>query len=124
MIDETEFRLSGDPAQAWNVSFSGSFTGTVEITFSYDPDLLTVHEYELLIYHNDQGVWTELPVVGRDSFANTITVTTTSFSLFVLGADPNPPPIPATSDWGLATLALLVITAGTLAILHRRYVVA
>ena len=91
MIGEAEFLLPGDPAQAWNVTFTGEFSGTVEITFAYDPALLTVPEAELRVYHRVGGVWTDLPVVSRDAAAHTITVTTTSFSLFALGVSLNGP---------------------------------
>lgn len=121
ILGDAEFKASGDPTQAWNISFTGSFSGSVEITFSYDPALLTVPEPQLRIYHNVQGAWTELPFVSRNLLANTITVTTTSFSLFALGIDLNAPAIPTVSEWNLITMGLLMLVGATV-VLRRRLV--
>ena len=65
-------------------------------------------EEELLVYHQllSDG-WEPLPILARDTVGNTLTVTTDSFSMFVLGGVPEP-----------ATLGLLLL--GGLAMLRRK----
>ncbi|MDP6546234.1 MAG: leucine-rich repeat protein [Phycisphaerae bacterium] len=106
-IDALTFLLPGDPFQSWAVSFDGTFDSLVTLTFGYDDSNLTMPEESLLILHHSGGEWEMLPVIARDMDANTITVTTTGFSTFALGAIPEP-----------ATLSLLAL--GGLAILRRR----
>lgn len=88
-----DFVLTGETAQLWDLGFDGAFTGPVTLTFTYDENLLAsgTSEDSLLIYHQlDDNTFEALPVLGRDVGNNTITVTTDSFSNFVLGAVPEP----------------------------------
>ena len=36
------FKLEADPLHLWEVSFDGTFTGGVSLTFAYDPNSLAV----------------------------------------------------------------------------------
>jgi glucose/arabinose dehydrogenase len=79
------FPLASDPVQRWQVDFFGEFTGNATLTFHYDDLNLLVPESELNIYHLVNDNWELLPVVSRDALGNLITVTTDSFSPFLLG---------------------------------------
>ncbi|MDP6542920.1 MAG: PEP-CTERM sorting domain-containing protein [Phycisphaerae bacterium] len=107
-IDTIDFFLPGDPLEIWDIDFDGEFDGIVTLTFAYDEANLIVPEEHLRIYHQLlDSSWEVLPVISRDLDNNTITVTTTSFSDFAVGAVPEP-----------ATLSLLIF--GSLAILRKR----
>jgi len=107
-IDAVNFLLPSDPLSIWAINFGGQFEGTVMLTFCYDDSNLLIPEAYLAIWHKlPSGVWEMLPVISHDMDANTLTVTTTSFSDFALGAVPEP-----------ATLSLLAL--GSLALLRRR----
>ncbi len=105
------FLLPTDPLQLWSLEFDGDFSGDVQLTFCYDDNLLVpgISEDMLYVYHQTAGGWEQLPVVSRDLVGNTITVTTTSFSDFALGAVPEP-----------SSAALLAL--GAAALLKRRRV--
>ncbi|MDO8630608.1 MAG: SUMF1/EgtB/PvdO family nonheme iron enzyme [Phycisphaerales bacterium] len=121
---DINFQLPGDPTQIWNLSFSGTFTGTVELVFAYDESTLLVPETDLQIYHFDGTSWSALSKIGQDTAGNTITVETTSFSLFALGVPEGSgsDPIPAVSTWGLASLCLGLLAGGTLVLRQRRMI--
>ena len=87
------FALPTDPVSFWDISFDGTFTGSVELTFGYDDsNLLVPAETDLEIYHYDGSSWTALTKVGQDIVANTITVRVNSFSPFALGVATIPEP--------------------------------
>jgi hypothetical protein len=77
--------------QAWDLSFTGTFTGSATLTFHYDPsDLQTgIDPTQLQIEHFTNGQWVALAGVV-DPVADTITVETNSFSPFALGSVPEP----------------------------------
>ena len=88
-----EFVLIGDPLRLWDLDYTGSFTGPATVTFNYgDATGPGGDESTLAIYHylEGSGTWELLPILARDLVANTITVQTTSFSPFALGAVPEP----------------------------------
>ena len=107
---DVDFILSGLPGgnvQFWDVSLEGGAFDRATLTVHYDEALLPVgfDETTLGISHYHDGVWENLPIVGQDVVANTLTFETTSFSLLV--ATPEP-----------ATLGLLMV--GGLVLLRRR----
>ena len=73
-----------------------SFLEPITVTIHYsDEDLVDVAESDLVIYRNDDGVWTELSSCTIDHAENTVTCTTDHFSTFGLFAyidDPAPAP--------------------------------
>jgi hypothetical protein len=80
------FLTPGGPAQIWNVSFSGTNSGAIHLTFAYDPTILPggVDQSTLCIYHFKNHTWSKL--AGTVDLArHTITVTTPSLSVFALG---------------------------------------
>lgn len=100
MADETEiatrvssgefepftFLTPGSPAQIWNVSFSGTNSGVIQLTFAYDPTILPpdLDQDTLCIYHFHNQAWAKL--TGTVNLArHTITVTTPDLSAFALG---------------------------------------
>jgi hypothetical protein len=123
---EVNFTLASDPAPYWNVSFTGSFTAPMELTFAYDVATLTVPESLLQIWHYDGTGWSALPVITQNttSLPHTITVQTTSLSPFVLGGNEVVgDPVPAVSTWGLMCLCLVLLASGTLVLRQRRNIV-
>ena len=78
------FNVGGDPAQLWEIQLDGSFSGSITLTFQYDDQNLLVPEADLEVAHYEGGAWVALPKVAQDLVDNTITVTTTSLSPFVL----------------------------------------
>jgi hypothetical protein len=82
------FRTAGkDKAQYWQASYDGAYTGEIEMTFSYDGELLDPDEDERLVtvWHHDGSQWEELVPLGHSPAADYVTVTATGFSPFVLG---------------------------------------
>ena len=108
--DAMNFTVSTSPAQCWSIGFDGTFSGTADLTFTYNDGSLLIPESDLSVYHHNDvtGRWEALPVVGRDLVNNTITVRTDSFSPFAMGG-----PIPEP-----ASMALLSV--GGLMFLRRR----
>jgi len=105
-------RIAGTvEAQYWHVTYDGTFTGHVDLTFCYDEDLLGGDdERTLMLHHHDGSDWEGLQILGRDRAANTLSVRVTSFSPFFLsGGEPVPEP---------GTMSLLAIGAAVL--LRRR----
>jgi len=99
----TVFASPTDPALVWDINFDGTFAGTVDLTFGYDDSaFLFGAEEDLIIGHYVNDMWEVLPVVSQDLVNNTITVSTDSFSPFMLGM-----PVPEPSTYALATLGLL-----------------
>lgn len=100
----------GSVMQLWNLEFSGSFNGAVQLVFHYDPSLLFgLNESELAIYHYNGHSWDLLPSV-LDPINDTITVTTLSLSPFAVGKGENivrPVPEPTTMLTGGLGLGLL-----------------
>lgn len=82
------FLTPGGPVQLWNVSFSGTFSGAVGLTFAYDPMLLPpgFDETTLRLHHCEGNVWTPLTGVV-DTIHHSITVVAESLSAFALGVD-------------------------------------
>lgn len=95
-LDTINFALWTNPLQTWSLEFDGTFDGETTLTFCYDDsDMFPGRSEDRLYIHHQlgDGTWEELPVVARDTVANTITVTTTSFSDFAMGG---PVPEPTT----------------------------
>lgn len=72
--------------QRWNLSYSGSHTGSIRLKFAYDPALLPAgyDENQLVIYHFRNGVWEKLRCTV-DTSRNVIEAVTASLSPFMLG---------------------------------------
>jgi hypothetical protein len=85
-FDSFTFPTPGKPAQVWEVEFSGTYTGSVSLTFGYDATALPAgfNESTLAIYQFDGGAWAKLTGTVN-ALANTITVSTTSLGAFALG---------------------------------------
>jgi len=94
------FQVPGtSSSQFWDIGFvDGELQGSVEIVFTYDPALLGgFPEQSIIVLHLLEGGGAELfqpgnPNYAIDTLANTITLTVTSVSPFVLG-------IPEESTW-------------------------
>lgn len=82
------FPTPGSPAQVWEVKFSGTFTGTVNLKLCYDGTLLPAgfDESILAIHHFSGGSWQPLSGVV-DQLAHTITFSTNTLGPFALGVD-------------------------------------
>ena len=95
---QIDFKLAGDTVQLWDLSYSGEFSGSTDVTFSYEPTLL--NEGDLLqIEHFVNGKW-EVPTQTVDQVNHTITVDVNSFSPFALESVPEP-----------STIALIAVGA-------------
>lgn len=83
-----DFLTPGEPAQIWKMQFSGSYNGSVDLTFGYDPTVLPpgFDESTLCLYEFDNGVWHKL-VGFVDPFTQTIDVTVDQFGSFMMGVD-------------------------------------
>ncbi len=103
------------PGTYYDITTTAVFTGEVLVTITYNDSGLTAEqEAGLRLYHWEGGAWVDV-TVSRDTVANTVTRSVTSFSDFVIMAPPPslPPPPPgvttsASSPW---SIALLVISA-------------
>jgi uncharacterized repeat protein (TIGR02543 family) len=83
-----DFPTPGSPAQVWHVAFSGTYSGLVDLTLSYDPTLLPAgfDESTLAIHHFSGGAWQTL--MGTvDTVAHTIAFSTATLGPFALGVD-------------------------------------
>jgi hypothetical protein len=82
------FQPPSQPAQIWEVSFNGSFTGPVNVSFGYDASLLPAgfDESGLAIYHHTGGSWVKLPGTVNP-LTHSINVSTTTLGSFALGVD-------------------------------------
>ena len=83
------FPTPGSPAQVWEVAFSGTYSGAVNLTLSYDPTLLPAgfDETTLAINHFSGGAWHTLQQGVVDPLKHTIAVSTTTLGPFALGVD-------------------------------------
>ncbi len=91
---------NGIQRQRWNLSYSGSYTGKIQLAFAYNPALLPAgyDENQLVIYQFTNGVWEKLE--GKvDTKCKVIHVTTSSLSPFVLGVND----VVVTPNVGLST---------------------
>ncbi|MBP9715189.1 MAG: fibronectin type III domain-containing protein [Candidatus Pacebacteria bacterium] len=62
-----------------------SFDEDIEITITYeDSEILGLNESSLVIYHYSSGVWTSLTPCTVDTTLNTVTCSTSGFSIFGL----------------------------------------
>jgi hypothetical protein len=87
LFNSMNFILLSDPMQFWDVTFDGTFEGPVTMTLGYgDSDLLIPEQYITVFHQLPSGGWEALPVIERNLDDNWMTVTTTGFSLFALGA--------------------------------------
>ncbi len=80
------FPTPGSPAQVWDVSFSGTYSGAIDLTLCYDNTLLPAgfDESTLSIKHFSGGTWQTLPGTV-DTLAHTIAFSTTTLGPFALG---------------------------------------
>lgn len=67
----------------YDVSFTGSFTGTLTISFPYDPRIPDGRAAAIKVGHWKNGAWIELPTVV-DTTNHTVTIQTASLSPFAL----------------------------------------
>ncbi len=86
-----DFLLPGTVTQLFDVNYSGTFDGAIELSFNYDPTLLPAgfDQTNLRVFHWTGTEWENLGGVV-DSTNNTITVTTNSLSPFAVAAVPEP----------------------------------
>jgi hypothetical protein len=82
------FQTPSQPAQIWQVEFSGTFADSVMIVFGYDASLLPAgfDESGLVIYQWSGGNWVKLPCTV-DPGAHSINLSTPTLGWFALGAD-------------------------------------
>lgn len=80
------FLMPGGPAQIWDVSFTGTNSGFIQLTFAYDATILPsgLDQSTLCIYHFKNHAWSKLTGTV-DLIRHTITVTTPNLSAFALG---------------------------------------
>jgi len=83
-----DFPIPGEPAQIWDVAFSGTFTGQAHLTVGYDPSILPpgFDQDTLCLYQFNGSAWVKLSSTVN-STAHTITVATTSLTPLALAAD-------------------------------------
>ncbi len=83
-----DFLLPGEPAQLWKLRFSGSYNGSVNLTFGYDPTILPggFDESTLCLFEYANGGWHKL-VSTVDVATKKIAVTVADLGAFMLGAD-------------------------------------
>jgi hypothetical protein len=83
------FELASDPGRMWDLWFGGVADGPLTITFSYDASALLpgVGEGEVAIYQVVGGEWVMVDGVV-DTASNTVSVSTSSLTLFALGLNP------------------------------------
>lgn len=72
--------------QMWNLTFSGSFDGTAQVTLYYNHNALPGAEANLAILHYNSNTLAWEPIAGAvvDAVNHTISFVTTSFSPFIL----------------------------------------
>lgn len=82
------FLTPGWPAQIWELEFSGVFSGSVLLTFGYDPLLLPAgfDESALSIYQFKADAWHKLTSTVNP-LLNTISVAVAELGAFALGVD-------------------------------------
>jgi uncharacterized repeat protein (TIGR02543 family) len=88
-FSEINFATPSQPAQIWNVEFSGTYAGLVTVKFGYDPSLLPAgfDEDGLAIYHSTGGGWVKLSGGTVNPLTHSISVSTTELGAFALGVD-------------------------------------
>ncbi len=81
------FPVPGKPAQIWNSTFSGTFSGAVHLTVGYDPSILPpgFDEDALCLYEFDGTDWQRLDGTV-DSVSHTIAVSVPQLRPLALGA--------------------------------------
>jgi hypothetical protein len=91
LFSAPNFLLPGTVTQLFDVNYSGTFDGAIELSFNYDPSLLPsgFDEADLRVFHWTGTEWENLGGVV-DAANNTITVTTNSLSPFAVAAVPEP----------------------------------
>ena len=82
------FLTPGWPAQIWELEFSGVSSGSITLTFGYDPLLLPpgFDESGLSIYHFKGDVWQKVAST-IDPVLNTLRITVSELGAFALGVD-------------------------------------
>lgn len=115
------FTAISDPMFFWDLSFDGSFSAPISLTFGYDEaDIVPgLDEFDLAVYHFEGGSWQMLGGM-IDEVGNTITVDSPSLSPFVLGRHPAAPGLPALGRRGVAALVVLVAALAIIVSLRRR----
>ncbi len=83
-----DFPVPGEPAQIWKVKFSGSYNGTVHLTFGYDATILPpgFDESTLCLYEFEGGAWHKLTSTV-DTATKKIDVNVANLGSFMLGVD-------------------------------------
>jgi hypothetical protein len=82
---QSNFGLSGDTIQLWELNFTGTFSGLATVTLHFDPALVGNFPLsELFVEHFHNG-WVRPENQVVDTVNDTITFTTDSFSPFILG---------------------------------------
>ena len=102
---QSSFILPGNPAQIWDLHYTGSFTGSATVTLHYDPAAVTVGPSLLRIRHWTGEAWVTPANQIVDPVAHTITFDTHSFSPFLLTVVPEPSGL-ALASLGVALLAV------------------
>lgn len=105
-IGAPSFGTPGGALPLWEIEYDGSFSGTLRLTFGFDPTLLPVgiDAARLRIYHWTGAAWADLGG-SFDLARGQITVDTDSLSPFALGLAPVPEP----ATWALLASGLLVL---------------
>lgn len=87
-FEPLDFPTPGEPAQVWDVTFSGVFNGQVHLTVGFDPTILPpgFDQTGLCLYQFSGGVWVKLAGTV-DPVGHTITVVTADLTPLALGAD-------------------------------------
>lgn len=105
--DPINFRIptGTNDLEVWDVSFSGTFSGAITLTFNYDPTGMSLADQAALcVYHYTGGQWVAMNG-SIDVASHTITVQTDSLSPFALGlAVPEPTAVSVLLLGGLAMI--------------------
>jgi len=107
--------ILGTPPTFYDISTTATFSGSVEICFDYS-NVSYSNESSLKLLHDDGNGWQDV-TSSLDTTNDIICGVVSSLSPFIV-VEKNI--VPAVSDWGLVTMVLIMLSAGSLVLMRRR----